>query len=331
MGKIVDALKVAQGEVAELVLRSIEEPDERTLPETEQPKEPPSGRVLPLPRRISREQHDRGRAAPSGVPAGAPAAKTPARTAYIAPGMGRWQVRPLALRLSDMAPLLSAKAVEPDATEQYQFVRTRIMHYPTATRMLVVSSPGIGDGKTVTAVNLAGTFARTGEEEVLLVDADLRCSKVHSYLRVPRSPGLAEVLAGRCGLHEAIFRVEQIPSLCVLPAGEPGGSPTELLGSSRWLTVAKAMREQFDRVFVDCPPAEAVADYDLIAAACDGVLLIVRPDHTNRALGLRALEKVREKLVGVLLNCTTDRALLKQYMSHYYSRSQSEKNENEKG
>lgn len=229
------------------------------------------------------------------------------------------------MRISNSAPLLSSKSEHPLAAEQYRIVRTGILQHPSAPSMLVVSSPCIGDGKTVTAVNLAAAFAMKSEEQVLLIDADLRCSAVHTYLRVPRTPGLAEVLAGKCSLEEAIFRVGQIPGLCVLPAGEPSGNPSELLGSSRWLALAKTVRQRFQRVIVDCPPVEAVADFDLIAAACDGVILIIRPDFTNRTLCLRALTKTRKKLCGVVVNGSKDRALLKQYLSNYHAYSRTEK------
>ena len=327
MGKIVDALKVAHGEVAELVLRSLEEPgmaapDTSAPAETTQLKEPPSGRPLPLPRIVPREpQPLRMEAAPAVATMEAPAAAPPAHAPRLEPAVGRWQIQALPISVSDEAPLLSALPFEQHALEQYRFVRTRIVHYSGAPATIVVTSPGIGDGKSVTAINLAGAFAQTGDEEVLLVDGDLRCSTVHSYLHVPQSPGLSEVLAGRCSLAEAVFRVQQMPGLCILPAGGPGGNPTELLGSSRWPALVKTLRQHFHKIIVDCPPAEAVADYDLIAEGCDGVLLVVRPDRTNRTLCLRALEKTRKKLLGVLMNCTAERALMKQYMSHYYSYS----------
>ena len=321
MGKIVDALKVAHGEVAELVLKSMEEPDvleaDGQAPvETAPPKQPPPGRVVPLPLRIARQTE----AVPAVAPPEAPAVEAPARGPVLDPAVGRWQIRTLTLPVSDAAPLLSTKPAQASAAEQYRFVRTRIRHHPSAPATIVISSPGIGEGKTVTSINLAATFAQTGDEEVLLIDGDLRCSAVHAYLHVPGAPGLAELLAGKCSLQEAIFRVAQVPGLCVLPAGTPASNPTELLGSSHWPALAKALRQHFHRVFVDCPPAEAVADYDLIAQGCDGVILVVRPDHTNRALCLRALEKTRNKLLGVLINCTTDRMLQKQYISHYHSR-----------
>jgi len=308
MGKIVDALKVAHGEVADLVLKSLEETEivehngngngNGKVTAAAAPPEEPKALRIPLPW-LTTEPAEAARAAaanPVETPVVEPA---PAPSLKSEPVIGRWQIRVLPFEITDGAPLLSAKAI---------------------------SSPGIGDGKSVTAVNLAGAFAQTGDEEVLLIDGDLRCSAVHAYLHVPQSPGLSEVLSGKCSLQDAIFRVAQIPGLCILPAGAPASNPTELLGSSRWPALLKTLRQEFHRVIVDCPPVEAVADFDLIAKDCDAALLVVRPDHTNRGLCVRAIEKTRKKLLGVLMNCTTDRALMKQYMSYYHGRSEREEN-----
>jgi capsular exopolysaccharide synthesis family protein len=320
MGKIVDALKVAHGETADLILRSIEEPEAaaangKSPLAVTQPKEPPPGRVQPLARVMPEP-------AKTAAPPEAPAPGAPGHSMRIEPASGFWQTRTLPRPVPDAAPLLSAKTVHANAIEQYRFVRTGIMHHPSAPAAIAVSSPGIGDGKTVTAINLAGSFAQSGDEEILLIDGDLRCSAVHEYLRVPRSPGLGEVLAGKCSLADAIFRVAQLPGLCVLPAGTLEGNPTELLGSARWPSLVKSFRQHFHRLIVDCPPTEAVADFELLAAGCDGVLLVVRPDHTNRVLCWRAIGKTREKLLGTVMNCTTDKQLMKEYMSHYYARQE---------
>ena len=306
-----------------MVLRSMEgadilEANGRSPAEAPQPNEPPPDRVR-LPSRMSPEQ------AKAAAPLEVPLAEAPARAPRLDPAVGLWQIRALTVPVPEAAPLLSAKPVHVNAAEQYRFVRTRIMHHPAAPATIVMSSPGIGDGKTVTAINLAAAFAEGGDEEVLLIDGDLRCSAVHAYLHVLRSPGLSEVLAGKSSLQEAIFRVGQIPGLCVLPAGSLEGNPTELLGSARWPALIKTLRQHFDRVIVDCPPAEAVADFDLIAAGCDGAVLVVRPDHTNRALCLRAIEKTRKKLLGAVINCSTDRQLMRQYISHYHSRQEEKK------
>ncbi len=225
--------------------------------------------------------------------------------------------RTLSLRVSDSSPLLSPDSGDRLAAEQYRMLRTRILQHPAAPSMIVVSSPGSGDGKTVTAINLAGTLALKGEGRVLLVDGDLRRSAIHTCLLAPRSPGLAEVLAGDCTLEEALLEVEELPSLSILPAGKTVGNPAELLDSSSWVSLAGQLREQFARIVIDSPPVQAVADYDLMASVADGILLVVRPDHTNRRQAKIALGKVKQKLLGVLINDAADWFLWKQYSSGY--------------
>jgi capsular exopolysaccharide synthesis family protein len=184
--------------------------------------------------------------------------------------------------------------------------------------MIVVSSPTTGDGKTITAINLAGALAQRSDEQILLLDADFRRAMVHVCLGLPQEPGLAEVLAGEAEFEDTVYRVEQLPNLYILPAGTAGERPSELLDSSSWRTFGERIRDQFHRVVVDCPPVEAVADYDLITAVCDGVVLVVRPDHTDRKLCMGALKTVGQKLIGVLINDAIEWFLWKRQRSHYY-------------
>jgi capsular exopolysaccharide synthesis family protein len=298
MSRIANALKIARGETAELGLRALE-----------------GTNGGPAARRVLRDSQTNGGDG-SQTAGGTDAFETQAPEVA-------WSALPrysLSLAVSQTSPLLASKRDQPYAAEQYRVVRTRILQSASKRSVIVVSSPGIGDGKTVTAVNLAAAFAMDTEERVLLVDADLRRSSVHSYLNVPESPGLADVLAGACEVQDAAFGLDQIPGLWVLPAGKPAASPTELLGSSRWPALIKTLRQNFQRVILDCPPVEAVADYDLIATLCDGVILIVRPDCTDRTLCLRAIEKAKAKSLGVLINGTEERAASKRYFARYYSR-----------
>jgi len=229
-------------------------------------------------------------------------------------------VRSVSLLFSDSRPLLSPQREDRRAAEQYRIIRTRIFHQVTGSTVTVISSPGMGDGKTVTSVNFAAALAHKNEDKVILIDADLRLSKVHERLGIPKTPGLAEVLSGACTLDEAMLRVEQSPNFYVLPAGQAEANPTELLDSSNWRALLARLREEFRRTIVDSPPVEAVADYDLIAASCDGVVLVVRPDHTSRPLLTRALAKVKGKLIGVLINDVEDWFLWKRGSPsyHYY-------------
>jgi protein-tyrosine kinase len=169
--------------------------------------------------------------------------------------------------------------------------------------MIVVSSAGRGDGKTVTAINLAGSFSLKGEGAVLLVDADFRHSSMRKQLGLPAAPGLAEVLEGKSTLEEGLTRAEQLPTLYILPASDPSANPGELLDSAQWREVGHRLRQSFQYIVVDSPPVTAVADYELIQSVCDGTLLVLRPDHTRRGLAAEALKAIpKDKLLGVVMN-----------------------------
>lgn len=204
------------------------------------------------------------------------------------------------------------------AAEQYRMARTRILHHPKHPAFLVVSSPNPEDGKTFTSLQLALLFARRGEDHVLLIDADLRRPNLHEWLDLPPGPGLAEVLEQRCSLDAALCPVKDLPALSVLTAGTPTRNPAELFNSARWTDLLVAVRSRFQFQIVDSPPLGAVADTDLLTSACDGLLLVVRPNHTPRDLLARSLACGQNKLLGVILNGVEEWSLWKPYASSYY-------------
>src|SRR3954454_17997243 len=108
--------------------------------------------------------------------------------------------------------------------------------------MIVLSSAGPGDGKTVTAVNLAGALSLKSDANVLLLDTDLRRSSIGQPLGIPSAPGLTEVLMGERTLASVIVRAEQMPNLYILPAGDCKSNPAELLDSPAWLETCAALR-----------------------------------------------------------------------------------------
>ncbi len=312
MGKILDGLKIAQGELPERVLRSLDELEDGS-----------SGPNFPLqsasPLYPSGDHVAVAETGMSDMPA-EHAVPMPVRISEGSTG-APWpsiHTERLSLRVCNSAPLLSLNSEDQRAAEQYRIARTKILQHPSQPSVIVVSSPSIGDGKTVSAVNLAAALAMKSDEQILLMDADLRRPTVHARLHLPKAPGLAEVLAGTCRFQDAVVRIEQFPNLYVLTCGEPLGNAAELLDSPAWRALADSVRRLFRRVVVDSPPIEAVADYDLIAPVCDGVVLVVRPNHTNRTLCQRAVEKVRQKMIGVLLNGVDDWFLWKHYSPHYY-------------
>lgn len=242
-------------------------------------------------------------------------------------------IRTLPIQAPADTPVLPFDGTHARAAEQYRIVRTRIVQHPEQPRILVVSSATARDGKTVSAINLSGVLALKNDANVLLVDADFRRSNIAELLGLPVQPGLADVLRGDCALEDVIIRVEQFPNLYVAPGGrlQNNGTrynPAELLDSPRWKTASAAFRKEFRFTIVDAPPIGAVADYDLIQAVCDGVIIVVRPDHTNRTLCLQALQAVPQaKRIGVLMNCNEEWFLRKSHDYYYCSSAEGPQNE----
>ena len=228
------------------------------------------------------------------------------------------QIRTLPIKLAGGSPVLPFDGSNENAGEQYRVVRTNLLQNPDAPCVLVISSCGPGDGKTLSAVNTAGALAMKNETTVLLMDADLRNPTLARTLGLANEPGLADVLNGQTKLEEAIIRTAQFPNLYVLPAGKAGRNPAELLDSDAWRQLCATLRNSFRFVLIDTPPIAAVADYDLVQAIADGIIFVARPDHSNRSLCLTALQKVRAsgKLTGVLINCSENWFLFKRY-GHY--------------
>lgn len=241
---------------------------------------------------------------------------TPAGQTEEVTGWDGSLVRLVTTRVSGSVALLGQGVAQTYAAEQYRIVRTKIVHLLKKHFGVVITSPGLADGKTFTAVNLAAALALTGEQRTLLIDADLRRASVHRRLQTPSSPGLTDVLSGECRPEEATFQLSSLPGLFVLPAGTSARNPAELLDGVRWRALAEKARRYFAHVIIDSPPVDVVADHDLIAAVADGILLVVRPNHTNRTLCFAALRKVQPKLAGVLINSAEDWFLWKR--AHRY-------------
>ncbi len=231
----------------------------------------------------------------------------------------RHRVRVVTGRLQPGSPLLPFDGRDPRSSEHYRIIRTKILQDPRNLRLLAVTSPQIGDGKSVSAVNIAGALALRDDNSVLLVDADFRRSALHGPLELPVSPGLGEVLAGECSLDQAVVRVDSLkPGFYFLPAGRAKQNPAELFGSARWARQCAEIRREFDCAILDTPPIGVVADYDLVEEACDGVILIIRPDHTSRRRAFGALQSIpKERLVGVVTNCVPDWFMTKSLYHDY--------------
>jgi protein-tyrosine kinase len=194
------------------------------------------------------------------------------------------------------------------AVEAYRTLRTRLVKQQTRTgaRSLVVSSGSQGEGKTLTAFNLALCYANIQNWPVLLVDADLRTRGLSQLMGDPDSPGLAKVLEENCPYQSAILSTD-VPSLYVLPAGEASASPSELFSSAHWKEFMGWAAESFRLVLVDCPPVLNLADFELIAAPAENIMLVVRSRKTARETLAKVLAQVDpRKLAGVVFNAAEE-------------------------
>lgn len=185
-------------------------------------------------------------------------------------------------------------------------------------RVLAVSSAGIGDGKTTTALNLAGALARSDGSRVLLIDGDLRRPAVATQLGIhgPSRPGLAEALRDQeVSLSAGLHRLPDW-NLSVLTAGKVDESPYDLLKSHVFPRLLEAARRDFDFVLIDCPPLLAVPDCRLIEPVVDGFLLVVSADSTPRRLLEETLNILpADKVMGIVFN--RDARPLSGYYGYY--------------
>ncbi|HVX68027.1 MAG TPA: polysaccharide biosynthesis tyrosine autokinase [Bryobacteraceae bacterium] len=250
----------------------------------------------------------------------APRHLSPAPVSVEAPGAPSSEYRrTIRMRLDARAPLFPFDGTDVRAAEQYRMLRTNLLQHEKQPRVIAVTSGDASDGKTITSINIAAALALNASGNVLLIDADMRRGTIAPLLGVPASPGLAQVLHRTATLDEAVVRLEQAPNLHVLPGGGSSRNPAELLDSPAWKSLLRTAREQFRFTIVDTTPVAAVADFDLVQSAVDGVLLVVRPEHTRRSILDEAFSVVpKARLLGVVVNCVKDWLLWKHYGSSYY-------------
>jgi polysaccharide biosynthesis transport protein len=172
-----------------------------------------------------------------------------------------------------------------------------------APRVILVSSPSAGEGKTTVSINLALALAHSGK--TCLIDGDLRQPRAAHGLGVDSKIGLAEVLSGRIALSQALMRNPDVPMFAVLPAGELVPNPGDLIDVEQMQEVVDCLKESFAYVVIDSPPLIPFADARLLASVSDAIVLVGRYGMTTRRALTRCasiLEQVRGRVAGVVLN-----------------------------
>lgn len=217
--------------------------------------------------------------------------------------------------------------------EQFRSLRTRILQAADRLQMraFVVTSAGVAEGKTLSALNLAWLLAQTEGVRALVIDSDLRQPCATDYLGIDAPVGLSEVLGGQLPLEEAIVRLD--PSgLYLLPGGKPRDDVAELLSGPSYARILTEVRRMFDFIIIDAPPLGIFTDASVLMTRADAALLVVRAGKTRYSVVDKLLEQIpRERLLGVILNRAEEQPDPTSYYYHhrYYNRDRGLKNNQE--
>jgi capsular exopolysaccharide synthesis family protein len=188
--------------------------------------------------------------------------------------------------------------------EAYRSLRTALLlSSARELKIVAVTSAVAGEGKTATASNLAVTLAQLGRP-VLIVDCDLRKPRLHQVFHVSNRLGLVNQLTGTSDPESVILPTE-VPNLWVVPAGPMPPNPSELLASTRIREWLHTLRDRFDHIIIDTPPALAVTDATLVGSLADGVVLTLRSHKVTREEARLVRDRLRQadiKILGAVLN-----------------------------
>ena len=210
------------------------------------------------------------------------------------------------------------------AAEKFQRLKTTLANDEGGgPQVIVVTSTGPSEGKSVVSMNLALAFAADSEDRVLLIDADLRRPTVEHWVSPSPKLGLSEVLAGRTEMEHTLLNLSNT-ALNILPAGTPPRDPVVLLSSAKFQQLLLDLRGKYKRIIIDTPPIVPFTDADAVGAMSDGVLLVARSGRTRRSLFKQAVDSVTStRLLGIVLNDATynlaDRENYSAYDKNYYN------------
>jgi polysaccharide biosynthesis transport protein len=210
--------------------------------------------------------------------------------------------------------------IPPGFGEAFRKLRTNVrLSIPDErTQPLLVTSAGMGEGKTVVASNLATTLALSNQR-VLLIDADLRRPRLHRVFELPQEPGLSNLLVGEVVASQVIQKTN-VPGLLVLTSGTVPPNPSELLESKRFKDFLAQLGQHFDWVLIDSPPVLPVTDAMVLSQIVAGVVLVVSADATPLQAARTAVDQLdvaRARILGAVLNRVDLEKRAYYYAQHY--------------
>jgi capsular exopolysaccharide synthesis family protein len=210
---------------------------------------------------------------------------------------------PAAAAFGDCRARLSAiSGASPLLHEQFRRLAATLIQVQRTGRLkiLVVTSAGPSEGKTLTSVNLALELSESFQRRVLLIDADLRRPRISQALE-SAGDGVAQLVNAPAHVRAPVMHLTD--SLALLPAGRPDPNALSALSSERMQQLLEEAAEAYEWVILDTPPVGVAADASLLCGMADGTVLVVRANHTPYPAVEQAIETVgRERIVGVVLN-----------------------------
>lgn len=215
---------------------------------------------------------------------------------------------------------LTAADIQFAVAESYKSIRTNLQFLLSSNpgcKVVAISSPQAGEGKSTNAINLAIAFSQLGKK-VLLIDADLRRPSLYKKLRIANTDGLSAILAGFATVEDNIVTVNN--SFDTLPSGAIPPNPSELLSSASFQRLLASMRLIYDYIIIDTPPAGIVSDALSIANETDGLLLVVKEKSTTHADLQKVLDNISlagVRILGAILNSSVSESQYSTYKSVY--------------
>ncbi len=208
-------------------------------------------------------------------------------------------------------------------TEQYRMLAQRIeqMHKSHGLRVMAVSSPSMGDGKTTTVINLAGVLSQTPGMRVLLIETDLRCPSINLLLGLdlPRPRNLVDAVVNPALALKDVVTWCAPFNFALLPGGQPIASHHELLASPRLGELLEEARQHYDCILIDTPPMVPFSDCRILSRWIDGFFIVVTAHKTPRKELEQALSAVdAHKIIGLIFN-QDDHVAPSSYYADYYN------------
>ena len=185
------------------------------------------------------------------------------------------------------------------AAESYRRIKTALefANVDKHPQVIQVCSSMQGEGKSITVLNIAATYAEDGKK-VIVVDLDFRRPKLHRSFRQENKNGITDVLSGHIKLEDAIKHGDN--GIDCLNRGTKAPYPTAILGSENMAKVFETLRSQYEYIIVDCPPILAVSDAAIISKLCDGCLFVISQRKTEKAAARESVKILRDNNVNIL-------------------------------